>query len=290
MEIIDAQIHEPEPVRPWEFGEESQLALSVELAREAIDSVGVDVALINARQEFAEAAVARYPARFAAAGRSDYRAPDVAERIAAYRSRPGMLAMRTSIIDWAQVRLTDDFLAGKVEPVFAACERHEVPLFVFASGNSGALAAVARAHPDLQLIVDHTGIAQPPMVPDWEWRHLPTLVALAEHPNVAIKFSGGLTLSREPYPHRDVWPHLLQIVEAYGPDRLMWGSDFTRCRMTPGTLKRGPRADWSALYSDSVDHVRDTDQLSAGDKEKIFSGTIRRLLRWPKASRWRSKR
>jgi L-fuconolactonase len=95
-----------------------------------------------------------------------------------------------------------------------------------------------------------------------------------------VKFSGALTLSREPYPHRDLWPYLLKIVEAFGPDRLLWGSDFTRLRKSPGTFRRGPKSDWCALYSDSVTFLRDTDELSSADNEKIFAGSIRRLLRW----------
>jgi predicted TIM-barrel fold metal-dependent hydrolase len=120
-------------------------------------------------------------------------------------------------------------------------------------------------------------------VPD-PWSTLPGVLSLAKYPNVAIKFSGAVALSKEPYPHRDLWPHLHQIVEAFGPERLMWGSDYTRLRMAPGTTERGPRAGWGGLYSDSVNYLRDTDELSSSDKEQIFAGTIRRLLRWPAAA------
>jgi hypothetical protein len=47
MEIIDAQVHDPRPVRPLDprYGEDVDLLLGCELAREAMDSVGVDIAL-----------------------------------------------------------------------------------------------------------------------------------------------------------------------------------------------------------------------------------------------------
>jgi len=47
MEIIDAQIHEPQPPRPVDdrLGKEVGLLVNVEIAREAMDSVGVDAAL-----------------------------------------------------------------------------------------------------------------------------------------------------------------------------------------------------------------------------------------------------
>jgi hypothetical protein len=42
-----------------------------------------------------------------------------------------------------------------------------------------------------------------------------------------------------------------------------------------------PREQWH-YYSDTVGYLRDTTQLSPGDKQMIFGGTIRRVLRWPK--------
>src|SRR3989442_12560516 len=88
-------------------------------------------------------------------------------------------------------------------------------------------------------------------------------------------------MSRHPVPIHDVWPYLHQIVNAFGPDRLMWGSDFTRLRRKPMIDGGGlaPRDQWH-LYSDSVNYLRDTTELSATDKEKIFGGTIRAVLRW----------
>jgi hypothetical protein len=64
----------------------------------------------------------------------------------------------------------------------------------------------------------------------------------------------------------------------------MWGSDFTRLRWLPGVQGGGlaPRDRWR-LYSDSVSYLRDTSELSQSDKEKLFNGTIRRVLRWPNA-------
>jgi hypothetical protein len=61
LDIIDAQIHDPQPVRPFDaqYGEDAQLLMSCELAREAMDAVGVDIALINSRQEVCDYFVTR---------------------------------------------------------------------------------------------------------------------------------------------------------------------------------------------------------------------------------------
>jgi predicted TIM-barrel fold metal-dependent hydrolase len=142
---------------------------------------------------------------------------------------------------------------------------------------------VAERHPNLTMVIDHLGVSQSPVSPPRadNWDRLDGLLGLAKYPNVHVKFSGAPVLSREPYPHHDIWPYLHKIVDAFTPDRLMWGTDFTRLRSRPVSGDLAPREDWH-LYSDSVNYLRDTTELSASDKEKIFGLTIRRVLRWPK--------
>jgi predicted TIM-barrel fold metal-dependent hydrolase len=151
-------------------------------------------------------------------------------------------------------------------------------------GVPKAVAPVAEAHPNMTIIVDHIGLPSPPPMkldPD-PWTQLPDVVDLARFPNVAIKLSAPNALSKTPYPHDDIWPHLHKMLRAFGSERLLFATDFTRLRMAPGTTERGRRDQWAALYSDSVNYLRDTREISEQDKEMIFSGAIRRALRWPK--------
>ena len=284
MEVIDAQIHEVAPALPWEFGEDARLAASAELTREAIDCVGVDFALVTSGMHFVKYAVDRYPDRFAGCVSVSYKDPDLANTLEHIKSHPRILAIRSGIINWYDATLSDDFASGAMEPFFKLAEETGLPLFVFASGQAGSVAGIAQAHPGLQIIVDHIGIPQPtPMlVGDDPWKHLPVVNSLAEYPNVAVKFSGAHSLSREPYPHPDIWPHLHTMIDAFSPSRLMWGSDMTRLRMAPRTIERGPRDQWASNYADALYYLRDTDEVSAADKEEILSGTTRRVLNWPR--------
>jgi L-fuconolactonase len=285
MEIVDAQIHEPQPTRPVDerFGSEVSLLVNVEIAREAMDSVGVDAALVFARQEYMDACAARYPDRFAGALTVDYMAQDLEDQVAHFRERPGMLAGRNLVGNARDATLRPEFSQGKFEALYTAAEKHNLPLFFSTHGHAHVLESVARAHPRLTMIVDHLGVSQSPVSPprDEPWDRLPGLLSLAQFPNVHVKFSGAPLLSSEPYPHADVWFFLHQIVNAFGPERLMWGSDFTRLRWVPIVGGLAPRDQWH-LYSDSVGYLRDTTELSEADKEQIFSGTIRRVLRWPR--------
>jgi predicted TIM-barrel fold metal-dependent hydrolase len=145
------------------------------------------------------------------------------------------------------------------------------------------MARVAAHHPKLTLIIDHIGVSQSPMSPprNEPWDMLPGLLGLARYPNVNVKLCGGPLLSREPYPYNDVWPYLDQVFTAFGADRIMWASDYTRMLMAE--LPRGnPPRRRGMLYSDCLNYLLDSERLSVSDKEKIFGATVRRVLKWPK--------
>jgi predicted TIM-barrel fold metal-dependent hydrolase len=57
----------------------------------------------------------------------------------------------------------------------------------------------------------------------------PTVAAvcdLARFPQLHLKLTFGVTSSRQEYPFRDTHPLLRRFIDAYGPERCMWGSDF----------------------------------------------------------------
>ncbi|WP_375504128.1 amidohydrolase family protein [uncultured Jatrophihabitans sp.] len=289
MTIVDAQLHPVVPVHSETIAELAQPAVVCELTREAMDCVGVDVALLTGGVEICTSAVNYYPQRFVGVvtyfdASGDRAAPDrdIESLFAAYLQTPGIGAVRTGIVDWSDGSLARGYRTGALDRVFATAERLGAPLFLFASGQPGAVARIANAYPQLQIIVDHLGLPQTPMpVADDPWSLLPTTNSLARFDNVAIKFCGAPTLSRAPYPHADIWPQLATVLEAFGPERIMWGSDMTRLRMKPGTNEIGDRRTWSSTYAEALGYVRDTDRLSNSEKQAILGGTARRLLDIP---------
>src|SRR6266536_1824364 len=58
--------------------------------------------------------------------------------------------------------------------------------------------------------------------------NLPDMLALAKYPNVAIKATGEPSYSSEAYPYRNIHGHLRRIYDAFGPERMFWGTDITR--------------------------------------------------------------
>ncbi len=287
MEIIDAQVHEPMPTAPWPLDEASRTLLSVELAREAIDCVGVDAALLQASVPFCAAAMQRYPARFAGCPMAEPPEGVAAlDHLQTLLRTPGILAVRTVVRSFVDGQLTPAFKGGAYEPIYSAARAVGLPVFIQAAGHLPAIRPLIERHSDVLFILDHCGLNQHPSVVAADpWADIADVVAMARYSNVALKMSGAITLARTPYPFVDVWPPLLKLIAAFGPERVMWGSDFTRLRYAPrSTGIRGPRSGWFGLYSDSLNYVRDTNELSSNDKALILGGSLKRLLRWDRPS------
>jgi L-fuconolactonase len=116
-------------------------------------------------------------------------------------------------------------------------------------------ATVAGAHPGLRFVLDHLGgIAE--SIDDAAWER--GLRALAAHPHVYAKISGLAGLLDDPARlHRAVGV----AIDAFGPDRLMFGSDWPMSR-----LGAGPVA-WRAAVDELIG------DLSAGERHAVLSGT-----------------
>jgi L-fuconolactonase len=283
LQVIDSQIHTPHLPKPFDgLNDVSERVLATELARESMDAVGIDIAIMNSAEVDIDAAVDRYPDRFWGVASASPDMPNPEEFVRNYRNRKNRLGIRLNMRNWQTGAKSEEYVAGKWDPWFAAAETYQVPIFLSAQNQPIAVEEVAQKYPRLIGIVSHLGLAQPPpmTIADDPWEKLEQVNALARHSNISIQFCGGLSLSREPFPHRDAWTRLLTMVDAFGPDRLMWGSDYTRMRMAPGTTHLGDRSGWATTYMDSLAFVRDTDELSSSDKEAILGGTARRLLRF----------
>lgn len=136
-----------------------------------------------------------------------------------------------------------------------------------------ALLRFVERWPALPVVIDHA--AKPVLREGWQadwvgpWRE--AMAALATHPQVCCKFSALLT---EAHPSQidpaeaaeallaPVWDHLLQH---FGPQRLMWGSDW------PVLNLASDYARWAELAG------RFIDRLSAADRQVVWGGTAARF-------------
>ena len=280
MPVIDTQVHAAALNVPWPFDPPSDLRAATEALLAAMDAVGVDHAIIAPRHDAAmgKYAVSCCSARLARVLMVDADAPDLTDQIARAKSTPGVVALRQVVSDYIGTRGAEDLKAGKFNALFAGAQRCGIPMFLLAPGHPADLGTVAGAYPDLQVIVDHFGLRQyPPLKMDADpWEKLPGLLDLARFPNVSVKFCGAQLLSNEPYPHADLWPILRRVIDAFGVDRLMWASDFTRLRMTP------PGTPWRGTYADALGFVSNASALSPSERTAILGGTAQKILGWPR--------
>jgi predicted TIM-barrel fold metal-dependent hydrolase len=128
---------------------------------------------------------------------------------------------------------------------------------------------MAARHPDTRLVIDHLGLQQPFGPPPLAepFADLPKVLKLAAHKNVTIKISGACTLSREAFPYKDIWDPLWRIFDAYGIDRCLWGTDWTRAVAL-------------LTYKQAVDAFKVTDRLSESERAALMGGTLQRVYRW----------
>ncbi len=299
MSVIDSQLHEPPVFLEWQGADDtSRQQVLTELQLGLMRAAGVDRAvLFPVDLNWGMAAASEHPDRFGVVpmvtvdgvlGGIDAGAPDLEEILAQTAADPAVVGLRI------MRRLPAGEGTPGVVPLEAfdrtitACEKQGLPLFMSTAGDFEAPAQIARRHPDLTVIIDHLGLPQPPTHPRQTppFKSLPGMLALAAVPNVAAKFSGLPTLSQEPYPFADLWPHLHQVVEAFGPDRLMWGSDISRVQGRIGFDVRmaaglGPY-EGKHSYAEALFYLRETTELSASDKNMILGETAAKLLRWSK--------
>ncbi|WP_167529393.1 amidohydrolase family protein [Bradyrhizobium macuxiense] len=271
--IIDAQVHAYErnkPERPWAATIAGPEEVTAEDMVRAMTEVGVNGAILVSPfslyrydASYALEAHARHPTRFGLVRPFDPLNPAITEQIADWRSTKGAIGARLMLDPKVAV---DNPGIGQM---LAASANHALPVNVFCWGQLDRLDTIAARNPNTIIVIDHIGLPQPiaPPAPPDPWAELPKVLHLARHPNVMIKISGACTLSHQSYPYDDIWAPLKRIFDAYGLDRCLWGTDWTRA---------------TALlsYGQGVDAFRRSTRLSESDLAKLMGDTLSRVYNW----------
>ena len=135
-----------------------------------------------------------------------------------------------------------------------------------AGANAPLLGGLAQRNPNARIVLDHLGIKQPfePPAPPEPFADLPKVLSLARYDNVAIKITGACTLSREPFPFDDIWDPLQRIFDAFGIERCLWGTDWTRAVAL-------------LSYAEGVDPFRVTERLGDAERSALMGGNAQRV-------------
>jgi predicted TIM-barrel fold metal-dependent hydrolase len=216
------------------------------------------------RYDYGQEAARRYPGRFATMGRVRLNDPNEGRRLTTWRQQPALLGVRLNIAGDQAAWLTD----GTADWFWPAAEKAGVPVMFLTNGQTHLFGPIAEKHPQLRLIIDHMGVSSDALTAGKLDDAIAASAALAKYPNVSVKLSASPLFSKEPYPFRDMAPHIKRLFEAFGPQRSHWGTDVTNSFA-------------KATYRQRVTHFTEELQfLTEDDKDWIMGKSIIERLGW----------
>lgn len=255
---------------PWISPEMQRLATDyLPPALEAAAApVGIDGSVaVQARQTVEES---RWLLELAAAnpfirgvvGWVDLRAPRVGEQLAVLAADPKFVGVRHVVQDEPDPRflLGEAFVRG-LRQLHAFGLTYDLLLF---PAQLPAAVELVAAMPEQPFVLDH--LAKPRIKAKTldPWRQ--DIEALARHRHVCCKLSGLVTEAAwRGWTRADFTPYLDVVIAAFGPERLMFGSDWPVCLL-------------AGEYAEVVEIVREhCGRLSVGEQAAIWGGTAARV-------------
>jgi predicted TIM-barrel fold metal-dependent hydrolase len=275
MPIIDSQVHAYEAntaKRPWANVPNWPPHVTGDEMVAAMDKVGVDGAIFISAfslyqydASYAVEVQKKHPGRMAIVKPVDPDDPKVADVIAEWKKTPGAVGVRIFLRDENPRPPTDPGF----DRILKAAVQHDMPVNFLCWGKLDQGMQLIDRHPNARFIIDHLGILQPrvPPAPPQPWADLPKVLELAKRPNAVIKVSGACTLSKQPYPFPDVWDPLAKIFDAWGFERCLWGTDWTRAFAVVN-------------YEQAVRPFVETKRLSDSERAMLMGGACAKAYGW----------
>jgi predicted TIM-barrel fold metal-dependent hydrolase len=272
--VIDSHMHvwSDDPVRfPFAHPYEPKftppkIAASVQLLVEEMDRHGVTHCVLVQTiyhgwdNRYLAHALKAHPKRFRGQGLIDPTDPQVAKNLETAVREHGLAGVRFSPMyyqgkdEWLNARATDA-VWEKAEQLGAVFN------FFIASEQLPKLEDMVRRHPRVKVVVDHLGrVDLSAKDPDPE---IKKLLALARYPNVWVKVSELSIISpSKQYPYRDTFALVKRVYDAFGADRLLWGTGF------PGATRA--QADRPTLAQELALIRREIPFFTTEDRAKIL--------------------
>jgi L-fuconolactonase len=230
--------------------------------RNAIDrTIIVQAAPTIAETQYMLEIAAAEPSVAGVVGWVDFEADDAPDRIAELARDRLLVGLRPMVHDIAD---DDWLLRADIAPALRATASAGLVFDALVRPRHlSRVLVVADRHPDLQIVVDHGAkpfIRKRRLDP---WRA--DIAALAARPNIACKLSGLANEAGPDWTARDLAPYVDHLLAAFGPARLMWGSDWPVVDLAGGYDR------WLAAATET------TAGLADADRDAIFGGTAQRI-------------
>lgn len=233
-----------------------------------MDGAGVDRAILvqafgayKYDNSYVADVAARYPGRFVAVCIVDAVAPDAANKLDYWVKQRGVQGLR--VVTWTEPEtMLDD---PRIDPLWRRASELRIPVCVLTNFHQvPRLGRVLERFGELRLALDHLGL---PRLDDGP--HFPkeqALFDLARFPNLYGKFSSWTIAAAAKNGDRGCADFFRRLVDAFGPRRLMWGTNF------PASNDR--------TYRGFVEFAKEElSFLSAEEQRWVFGDTA--LSLWP---------
>jgi L-fuconolactonase len=273
--IVDAHIHFWQLSKGWYTALEPHMTILLKdhlpddlapwLAAAGVDKiVVVEAAETVEESHFVLGLARKYPFIAGVVGWVDLASPDVASVLRALKSNPLYKGVRPCHDDNKKIQWMND-TANDVGFKVLIDLNLSFDALVQDFRELSCVISVAERFPDLSIILDHLG--KPDIANDIFASWAADIERLAKHPNVVCKFSGILNQAKAGWTLKAMRPYADHVLTCFGPQRLLWGSDWPPARLT-------------AEYNVGLQVAHDLlARLPVGEQEMIFGGNATRVYR-----------
>jgi L-fuconolactonase len=198
----------------------------------------------------------------------DFEKPDDRRHLERLKHHPKFAGVRPMIQD-----IADDGWMLRADVQWAYEALVELDLTFDALGFSRHLKnflTILTRYPDMRAVIDH---CMKPQIRDHgtardEFRFWADgMSLLARETNACCKLSGIVTEANAGWTVDDLRPYVEHVLETFGPERVMWGSDWPVCRL------RAEHNEWRGAAEILCQG------LSAPERISVFGGTATRFYR-----------
>ncbi len=204
----------------------------------------------------------RFPGRFAVIGLLNVEKPDAPKTLERW-AKEGLEG----------IRFRPGWRSPGRDPLVIWKKALDLGLVVSCIGEEAELVTpefqkLVKSMPKLKIIIEHIGRAGPDDKPPYTL--FKKILKLAELPNTYMKIPGYGEICTPPFPFQAIPPFMEMAMKAFGPRRLMWGSDW------PGVVMREG-------YGNALRFCMQNFPAKDKDKEWVFGKTALSLFKFDKA-------
>lgn len=195
-------------------------------------------------------------------GWADFEAPDAPEQIAVLAQNPKLVGLRPMLQD---IDDPDWMLKPGLSQAFRAMVAHDLVFDALTlPRHLKNLHHLADRHPDLPMVIDHGSKPEIALGLFEDWSE--DMAVLAVETSAFCKLSGLVTEAGNSWTIDTMRPYVDHLLEIFGPDRLIWGSDWPVCTLACSY------EDWVEISAELLKDLSESERQAVlgGNAEKVY--------------------